>query len=84
MGGSTGPSVGMSEYAADSCRGEPCRFGDRADGVAVRERSSDGCVPHASRLFQMFGELGELCGVQGDIAERIGDHTVRIIQSHLN
>lgn len=79
VGGSTGPSVGVTEYAANPRRGEPCCFGDPADGVAVSERSRDRGVAYAARQLKLLGELGELCGVLGDIDEWIGDHTVRVI-----
>ena len=41
MSGSTGPPVGMPEYAANPCRGELRCVGDRSDGVAVGEGSLD-------------------------------------------
>ena len=84
VSGSTRPSVGMTEYAANPCWGEARCFGNRGDGVAVRERSSNRCVPHATRQLKLLADLGKLCGVQGDVAERICDHTVTIIQTDLN
>jgi hypothetical protein len=84
VSGSTRPPVGMTEYAADSCRGEPRCFGNRGDGAAVSECSLDRCVPHAASLLESLGEGGELGGVLGDISEQIGDHAARLIKPGLN
>ena len=76
--------MGMTENAAYPCRGEPCGCCDRADGVALSERSGDRGVPHASRLVELFGENGEVGGVLGDLVDWIDDHNLRIIKLDLN